>query len=119
MLFSEKTSHIPIIQQNITDFLSDFVRCYYCEKTFVMIEFSQKGVTMIVSAISLSEGMYSSVPYGYNSQTEQIGDTSFNSLSSLKKIEKQNNLFQTYQNINEWKKFCHSRILGQKLNIIA
>lgn len=86
-----------------------------------MIKFIQKGVTMKVSAISMSEGLCKSIPFSYGRQIDQVGDTSFNSLSpyTLKKIAQQDKLSQVYDNINEWQSFCHNRILGQKLNIIA
>lgn len=49
-------------------------------------------------------------------------DTSFNSLTpffTTKKTSGQEDLKQVYDNINEWKNFCHKQILGSKLNVIA
>ncbi|MBR6127587.1 hypothetical protein IKQ21_07885 [bacterium] len=76
---------------------------------------------MIVSAISMSEGLYNSLPFSYNKQIDQIGDTSFNSLSpfTTRKSQQHEKLSKVYENINEWQNFCHNRILGQKLNVIA
>lgn len=80
---------------------------------------------MLVSAISVNRNngynLSGNMPF-YNSKTnEQIGDTSFNSLTpyTSKKAVSADKLPQVYNNINEWKNFCHSRILGKKLNIIA
>jgi len=58
----------------------------------------------------------------YNSRTtETIGDTSFNSLTPYtnKKTVSSEKLPQLFDNINEWQNFCHSQILGKKLNVIA
>ena len=57
----------------------------------------------------------------YNTKAEQIGDTAFNSLTPYtnKVNESKNKLPEIYNNINEWKSFCHDRIMGKKLDIIA
>ena len=80
---------------------------------------------MLVSAISVNRNigynLSGNMPF-YNSKTnEQIGDTSFNSLTpyTSRKPVSADKLPQVYDNINEWKNFCHSRILGKKLNTIA
>lgn len=78
---------------------------------------------MLVSAISMNKNqaynVSSNMPF-YNSRSnETIGDTSFNSLTPNKKSVPAEKLPQVYDNINEWKNFCHSQILGKKLNTIA
>ena len=77
---------------------------------------------MIISAISANYDyrMSSSYPY-YKEKGVDIDDTSFNSLTpnSNKKRVREDNLPKLYDNINEWKEFCHKQILGQKLNVIA
>ena len=58
----------------------------------------------------------------YNSRyNETIGDTSFNSLTpySAKKNTTDEKLPYVFDSVNQWKNFCHKRILGGKLNIIA
>jgi len=87
-----------------------------------MIEFLQKGVTMLVSAITLHAAngynMSNSMPV---KSKDAIGDTSFNSLTPLaaRKSMPQEKMSQMYDNISEWQIFCHDKILGGKLNIIA
>ena len=56
-----------------------------------------------------------------NRYNEQIGDTSFNSLTpySSKKTNSNKDLPYVFDSVNQWKNFCHQRILGGKLNIIA
>ena len=57
----------------------------------------------------------------YNSRyNEQIGETSFNSLTpATKKTVSDEKLPYVFDSVNQWKNFCHQRILGGKLNIIA
>ena len=57
----------------------------------------------------------------YNRYNEQIGDTSFNSLTtySNKKTVSEEKLPYVFDSVNQWKNFCHQRILGGKLNVIA
>ncbi len=77
---------------------------------------------MLVSAITLHNAngynMANSVPV---KSKDVIGDTSFNSLTPLtaKRTMSQDKMPQMFDNINEWQMFCHERILGGKLNIIA
>ncbi len=80
---------------------------------------------MLVSAISVNQNngynLSSNMPF-YNSRSgETIGDTSFNSLTPYvsKKSIPAEKLPQLFDNINEWKNFCHKQILGSKLNTIA
>ncbi len=79
---------------------------------------------MLVSAISKKGTSYNvsnKSPF-YNSRSnETIGDTAFNSLTpySTRKAVSQEELPQVFDNINEWKNFCHKQILGGKLNVIA
>ena len=79
---------------------------------------------MLVSAISVNQkngyNISSNMPFN-NRANEQIGDTSFNSLTPYvsKKTVFADKLPQVYNNINEWKNFCHNQILGKKLNTIA
>lgn len=80
---------------------------------------------MLVSAISVNRNgsyhMSSSMPFYNSKSSEQIGDTSFNSLTpyTSKKTVSADKLPQVFNNINEWKNFCHQQILGKKLNTIA
>lgn len=79
---------------------------------------------MQVSAInSVRTDGYSTIDYLslYNNRyNEKIGDTSFNSLTSnTSKKGFQDNLPYVFDSVNQWKNFCHKRILGGKLNIIA
>ena len=80
---------------------------------------------MLVSAINVqSENGYnmSNSIQNNNRIREQIGDTSFNSLTpyaSGKKIVSNDKLPYVFDSVNQWKNFCHQRILGGKLNIIA
>ena len=58
----------------------------------------------------------------YNTRyNESIADTSFNSLTpySSKKTTSEEKLPYVFDSVNQWKNFCHQRILGGKLNIIA
>lgn len=57
----------------------------------------------------------------YNRSNEQIGETSFNSLTPYisKKNSSDEKLPYVFDSVNQWKNFCHQRILGGKLNIIA
>ena len=58
----------------------------------------------------------------YNTRfNEPIADTSFNSLTpySSKKNTSEEKLPYVFDSVNQWKNFCHHRILGGKLNIIA
>ncbi len=83
-----------------------------------------KGVNMQVSAINAQNNngynMTNNINI-YNRYNEQIGDTSFNSLTpySTKKSNSNEKLPYVFDSVNQWKNFCHQRILGGKLNIIA
>ena len=48
-------------------------------------------------------------------------ETSFNSLTpySTKKTASEEKLPYVFDSVNQWKNFCHRRILGGKLNVIA
>lgn len=80
---------------------------------------------MLVSAISVNHhngyNMSANMPFYNNRSNETIGDTSFNSLTPYinKKTVSSEKLPQVYNNINAWQSFCHSQILGGKLNVIA
>ena len=80
---------------------------------------------MLVSAFSVNNNgsyhMSSNMPFYNSKSNEQIGDTSFNSLTpyASKKTVSSDKLPQLFDNINEWKNFCHQQILGKKLNTIA
>lgn len=79
---------------------------------------------MLVSAISLNRNngynMSSNMPFYNTRSNETIGDTAFNSLTPYaKKSVPAEKLPQIFDNINEWKNFCHKQILGEKLNTIA
>ena len=80
---------------------------------------------MQVSAISAQENngynMTNNIAV-YNTRfNEQMRDTSFNSLTpySSKKTVSEEKLPYVFDSVNQWKNFCHQRILGGKLNIIA
>lgn len=83
-----------------------------------------KGVNMQVSAINAQcnngYNMTNSM-HVYNRYYESTRDTSFNSLTPYisKKDEPEEKLPYVFDSINQWKNFCHKRILGGKLNIIA
>ena len=84
-----------------------------------------KEVKMQVSAIN-SQGengynMSNSLAVYKSRYNEQIRDTSFNSLTpySSKKTVPEEKLPYVFDSVNQWKNFCHQRILGGKLNIIA
>ena len=84
-----------------------------------------KGVTMLVSAISLKQNnsyIFSNNNKNYfNNNKDNAGDTVFNSLAPIinKKENSQKNLPQVFENINEWKNFCHSQIVGNKLDTVV
>ena len=79
---------------------------------------------MQVSAINVSDygyNMSNSIGVYSNRYNEQIGDTSFNSLTpyASKKSASVEKLPIVFDSVNQWKNFCHQRILGEKLNVIA
>ena len=79
---------------------------------------------MQVSAINMNTNGYNmsnSIGVYNNRYNDQIGDTSFNSLTPYisKKTAPAEKLPMVFDSVNQWKNFCHQRILGEKLNIIA
>ena len=78
---------------------------------------------MQVSAINSQNniGYAMSNSFLYNRSIDSIADTSFNSLTpySSKKTSSSEKLPYVFDSVNQWKNFCHQRILGGKLNIIA
>ena len=78
-------------------------------------------VSAINSQYDIGYNMTNSIASYSNRYNEQIGDTSFNSLSrySSKKNPSEEKLPYVFDSVNQWKNFCHQRILGGKLNIIA
>ena len=80
---------------------------------------------MQVSAINLKDdngyNMSNKINMNVNRHNEQIADTSFNSLTpyNTKKTTPVDKLPMVFDSVNQWKNFCHQRILGQKLNVIA
>ena len=78
---------------------------------------------MQVSAVNLNTNGYnmSNSISVYNKFNDQIGDTSFNSLTpyASRKASSTEKLPIVFDSVNQWKNFCHHRILGEKLNIIA
>ena len=78
---------------------------------------------MQVSAISVQNNNGYTLPINLmnNRLTEQIGDTSFNSLTSFSNLKSMSadNKSMVFDSINQWKNFCHRQILGEKLDIIA
>ena len=79
---------------------------------------------MQVSTISVNQksgyNISSNMPFN-NRAKEQIGDTSFNSLTPYtnKKTVSADRFSQVYNHINKWKNFCKSQITGKKLNTIV
>ena len=80
---------------------------------------------MQVSAIHMADNngynMSNSINV-YNSRfNDTIGDTSFNSLTpyASKKTSQNDKLPMVFDSVNQWKNFCHQRILGGKLDVIA
>jgi len=57
----------------------------------------------------------------YNRYNDKNFDTSFNSLTpyTSKKGVSSDKLPYVFDSVNQWKNFCHQRILGGKLNVIA
>lgn len=90
-----------------------------------MIKLLQKGVTMLVSAISANQneiaGKVTSPYVSVNARgADNAGDAVFNSLTSnAKRTSQDNKLPQLYDSINEWKFFCHKQIVKGNLDIIA
>ena len=88
-------------------------------------DYDKKGVFMQVSAITQNDNCYNmsnSINQISSRYKEQIGDTSFNSLTpynSNKRSVSKEKLPIVFDSVNQWKNFCHQRILGGKLNIIA
>ena len=84
-----------------------------------------KGVFMQVSAINLQvdNGYNLSNSYIYSNRLKEqpIGDTSFNSLTPYfsKKTSSAEKMPIVFDSVNQWKNFCHQRILGGKLDVIA
>jgi len=79
---------------------------------------------MQVSAVNMNTNGYNmsnSISVYNNRYNEQIGDTSFNSLTPYvsRKSAPTEKLPMVFDSVNQWKNFCHQRILGEKLNIIA
>ena len=79
---------------------------------------------MQVSAVNMQNNSYvmSNDAGVSNSRiADAKGDTSFNSLTPY--ISKRNGtsdkMPMVFDSVNQWKNFCHQRILGGKLNIIA
>lgn len=80
---------------------------------------------MQVSAINAQNdygyNMTNNIAAYNNRYNEPVRDTSFNSLTpySSKKTTSEEKLPYVFDSVNQWKNFCHHRILGGKLNIIA
>ena len=79
---------------------------------------------MLVSAISLKQNnsyIFSNNKSYYCNNKDGASDTVFNSLTPVvnKKEVPQETLSKVYENINEWKNFCHSQIIGKKLDTIV
>lgn len=79
---------------------------------------------MQVSAVNMQNNGYvmSNNTGVFNARLNDIkGDTSFNSLTtySTKRVTTQERMPMVFDSVNQWKKFCHQRILGGKLNVIA
>ena len=86
-----------------------------------MLEFENtKGVVMLVSAIS--ENFYQ-VPNINKTAPVRKNDNSletmFNSLPTPNKKNTSIEKLCLFESINEWKNFCHQKILGGNLDVIA
>ena len=80
-----------------------------------------KGVAMLVSAIS--ENFYQA-PKNINNtapvrKSENVGETVFNSLIAPSKRSASIEKLCLFESINEWKNFCHQKIVGGNLDVIA
>ena len=90
-----------------------------------MIEFTQKGVTMLVSAISANRnqtiGTTNSIYSFVNTKGGDFGnDKAFSALTSYaKRSSLDNRMTQLYDSINEWKSFCHKQIEKGNLDVLA
>ncbi len=76
---------------------------------------------MLVSAISQQDGSDSGIVNSPTTTINTANDTVFN---SLKIFSEKRNLFskdttKVFDDINSWKYFCHSQIVGKKLDVIA
>ena len=101
-------------------------KCYHDRIKYGEIpDYDKEGVFMQVSAITQNNNGYSmsnNINQISSRYKEQIGDTYFNSLTPYNSNKKQ---FSTarmpivFDSVNQWKRFCHQRILGGKLDIIA
>lgn len=77
---------------------------------------------MLVSAISMCDtNINNTVPFYLSKKSDNIADTAFNSLTpyTTKKTNSIENTPAMYDNIDKWQSFCHDRLLGNKLNILA
>lgn len=77
---------------------------------------------MLVSAISNSRFFTANnapIEKGNKSISDNIADTTFNSLTSPNKSNNDKDLAEIYEAINRWKLFCHSQIEAGNLDIIA
>ena len=78
---------------------------------------NERSVYMLVSAISQHAIVNRSLPYyGLKAEPENVAaDAAYR----LKKDTPEENLPLVLDSATQWKNFCHRRILGEKLNIIA
>jgi len=78
---------------------------------------------MQVSAVNLKENnvYHMSNNVNVNHRNDAVGDTSFNSLApyNTKRVTPAEKLPMVFDSINQWKDFCHQRIVGSKLDVIA
>ena len=85
--------------------------------------FFTKGVYMQVSAVSANHFQSKKIVENFvlktkPAQTDSSSDMSFNFSAPMQKQASIERL-SLYECINEWKDFCHKRILSGKLDIIA
>jgi len=74
---------------------------------------------MLVSAIMTNK--VNRLPYYGLRANDPKDETTFNSLTPYLKQEPvpTEDESKVFDNINEWKNYCHSQIVGSKLNVIA
>jgi hypothetical protein len=78
-------------------------------------------VSAINSQVDNGYNMSNNFVYTNRLKEQPIGDTSFNSLTPYitKKSSSADKMPMVFDSVNQWKNFCHKRILGEKLDIIA
>ena len=79
---------------------------------------------MLVSAISVNRNcvynLSNNLPFYNNKNKDTVDETVFSSLSpSCRKAVSDDEATNIFENINSWQNFCHSQIVGEKLNTVV